>query len=86
MATDPGRERARSRVAGVACLHVDVVIRACDEHVRVISVHRDRRLVLLILRERAPGVADADANATHRCKRGDHAGCDKRDRGRNAQM
>src|SRR4029453_19618121 len=64
---DALRERAVVVGTGVAGLHVDVVVGARGEHALVGRVGRmgrvdgDRGLVLLVLRERAHGTADADA-------------------------
>jgi hypothetical protein len=44
-------ERTRGVVAGVAELLVDVVVCPRSEDERVVRVHRDRGLVLLVLRE-----------------------------------
>src|SRR5207249_3252933 len=54
-----GRERTGRVVAGVAGLQVDVVVGAGGEDVRPVRVDRHRGLVLLVLRERARGAADA---------------------------
>src|SRR5439155_27039897 len=56
---DARGERTRRVVAGVARLEVDVVVGAGGEDVRLVRVDRDRRLVLLVLRERARRAADA---------------------------
>jgi hypothetical protein len=48
-----GRERAGRVVAGVAQLHVDVVVGAGGQHVRVVCIDCDRGLVLLVAREEA---------------------------------
>src|SRR5437588_4719618 len=51
----PGREWAPRRIAGVARLHVDVVVGAADQHRRLDRVNGETRLVLLVLRKRRGG-------------------------------
>ena len=55
---DARSERAGVVGAGVAVLHIDVVVRARDHDVGVVRIDRQRGLVLLVLRERARVTAD----------------------------
>ena len=55
---DARSERAGVVGAGVAVLHIDVVVRARDHDVGVVRIYRQRGLVLLVLRERARVTAD----------------------------
>ena len=57
---DAGRERTRRVVARVTGFHVDVLVRARDQDVRVIRVHCERRLILLVLRERRYWTTNCD--------------------------
>ena len=47
--TDARRERTSVVRSCVASFQVDVVVGAGDKHVRMIGIHRQRRLVLLVL-------------------------------------
>ena len=53
-------EGTGGRVAGVTGFHVDVLVRARDQDVRVIRVHCERRLILLVLRERRYWTTNCD--------------------------
>ena len=66
---DARGERAGGRVAGVARLEIDVVVRAGDQHVRMRGVDGQRRFVLLVLREHVVVAADADLGVPTRLGR-----------------
>ncbi len=55
---DAGGKRTSSRIACVAGLEVDLVVRPRREHAGIRGIDRDRRLVLLVLRERRRRAAD----------------------------
>ena len=67
---DARRERAGAVVAGVARLHVDVVVGARGQDVRLHRVDRQPGLVLLVLREQQVVAADGHFG---RAARGDRA-------------
>src|SRR5439155_25018857 len=59
-----GREWAGGRVPGVARFLVDLLVRAGDEDIRVIRIDGERRLILLVLRERSRRAANTDQRIT----------------------
>ena len=82
-AADTFGERAGVVVAGVTGLHVDIIVRSSHQHIRVVGVNCNGRLVLFVLRKWRRGASNADTRVRvegqRRRRQRQHQQCYERD-------